>query len=203
MVGSGGRSVASRVAGGVPSPTFSRVDATALLRYVRHIYQDKLHSLLLCIDVVDVLQSMKACTVSADVLERAIFSHLHKFKAVWGKDATRFKHHAAGHLAFHYRKYGKLPSCFVHERHHRLLNHWLRPRHNTKSWELGLIEEALHIVCISIVSGFVRCACTLPCSRLIARPELADYRELKCRPPPHSPSVEIYIVSRSPSSSWI
>ena len=100
-------------------------------------------SLLACIDVVEMLQQIKAGTVTADVLGMAIWSHLTQRRAAHGEnfDANVIKPHMAGHLPKQLFDHGTLYSCFIQERHHRLLTKYAGAKRNTTSYELGIVEE--------------------------------------------------------------
>ena len=96
--------------------------------------------LLLC-DVLDLCQSLKNCTVTADLLSHVIMKHLRAYAAAYGALGFRFKHHMAMHLAGQLRRFGFLLSCFVQERRHKAIKRYVNDRKNTLSFESGLMEE--------------------------------------------------------------
>ena len=100
-------------------------------------------SLLACIDVVELLQQIKAGIVTASVLETAIQNHLTQRRAAHGElfDANVIKPHSSGHLPAQLDEHGTLYSCFIQERHHRLLTKYAGARRNTTSYELGIVQE--------------------------------------------------------------
>lgn len=101
-------------------------------------------SLVACMDVVELLQQVKAGIVAPALLETAVCDHLQKRRAAHGTeiDANAIKAHQAGHLPRQMQEHaGRLYSCFVQERHHRLLTKYAAVRKQTKSYERGVVEE--------------------------------------------------------------
>ena len=75
------------------------------------------------------------------MLEAAIMKHLRLLQEVYDLSDFRPKHHYATHLAEMLEWFGCLISCFVHERHHRLVKNYMRFKDNTTSYELGTVED--------------------------------------------------------------
>ena len=67
--------------------------------------------------------------------------HLAWYAFAYGEDKCRPKHHYSTHLPTMLGLHGMLIACFVHERHHKYIKRHARVRHNTKSYEVGIIEE--------------------------------------------------------------
>lgn len=98
-------------------------------------------SIIACIDCVELLQLVKNGIVDPDQLKAAIIRHLELFKAAYGDASIRPKHHYALHLWRMLQHFGTLLSCLVLERFHRQPKKYAMQRHNTTSYEIGLIEE--------------------------------------------------------------
>ena len=121
--------------------------APILLRYFQNIVAHRgmfmpfVESLIAVLTVVILLNSVKCGTVSADELGIAILNHLRLYKAAYGDDAFRPKHHYALHLAPMLRHFKFLLATFTQERKHRLVTRYTRDRKNLRSWDSGAIEE--------------------------------------------------------------
>ena len=102
-------------------------------------------SLVACMHVVDLLMALKVPDAVAVVdLRAAIQDHAEKRQAGFGADLddAAIKAHLAGaHLANQCEKHGTLFSCFVQERHHRLLTKYAAQRKSTRTYEVGVVEE--------------------------------------------------------------
>ena len=98
-------------------------------------------SMLAAFDVLELLLSIKTLEVTGDLLHSAIVRHLQLRAAAYGPDAFRPKHHYVQHLGDMLNRFGFLVACFVHERHHKLAKFYASLRRNTKSYELGTVED--------------------------------------------------------------
>jgi len=99
--------------------------------------------LSLC-DVLDCLVMTKEGidAMPADTLEPVIMTHLHNVLGAYSNLFWALKFHvAAMHLVRQYRGHLVLISLFTHERRHKLLKRYIKDRHNTTSFERGLMEE--------------------------------------------------------------
>ena len=67
--------------------------------------------------------------------------HLQLYKALYGDEAMVPKHHFALHLWFMLRTFGTLISCLTMERLHKISKRMVKNRANTRSYELGCIED--------------------------------------------------------------
>ena len=110
----------------------------------------QVESMLAAFDVLELLLSIKALEVTGDVLHSFIVRHLQLRKEAYGPDCFRPKHHYVQHLGAMLAFFGFLISCFVHERHHKVAKLFARWRNNTKSYEVGLLEDMtvhqLHVI---------------------------------------------------------
>ena len=59
------------------------------------------------------------------------------FVAAYGPTACKPKHHYALHLPGMLQRHGTLISTFTHERKHRVVKRYLRPRKTLRSFETG------------------------------------------------------------------
>ena len=98
-------------------------------------------SLIAVLKVVVMLIRLKTCSVSDVALTEAIKTHLVLFKAAYGEDGIRPKHHQALHLGPMLARFPFLLSTFVNERRHRVVKKHTRDRRNLRSFDLGTIEE--------------------------------------------------------------
>lgn len=99
-------------------------------------------SMLAALHVLELLVATRSVFIDPDLLHSAIKRHASLYVAAYDEEHMRPKHHYVFHLSAQYKRFGRLISCFVHERHHKLLKKYALPRRNTKSYETGLIEEA-------------------------------------------------------------
>ena len=67
--------------------------------------------------------------------------HIELFKLAYGDDSIVPKHHYALHLWKMLAEFGFLISCLVLERLHKIPKRYVKERRNTKSYELGTIED--------------------------------------------------------------
>ena len=100
-------------------------------------------SLCACLDVVELLATIKNATVPPAVLRDAVKRHVAFRRAAYGPhiDEAAMKLHMTQHLPSMLEDFGTLYSCWVQERHHRLLTKYAGPRKNTKSYERGVMHN--------------------------------------------------------------
>ena len=100
-------------------------------------------SLCACLDVVELLATVKNTTVSPAILREAVNRHVTCRTAAYGADIDKnaMKRHMTQHLAEMLESHGTLYSCWVHERHHHLLTKYAGPRKNTASYEHGVMQN--------------------------------------------------------------
>ena len=101
----------------------------------------ELQSLILLLDVVELLNSVRRGIVTPEMLEAAIMDHLAAFQRAYEIWRFRPKHHYAIHLPMMLLIFTFLLACFVHERHHKLTKKYMELRENTTSYEIGTIED--------------------------------------------------------------
>lgn len=98
-------------------------------------------SMIAAFEVLELCMRVKRGGVSPDTLRRAIEKHLTLFKAAWGDNMMKPKHHYCLHLPSQLLRHGTLLSTHTHERRHRLVKRQTRDRKILESFDLGAIEE--------------------------------------------------------------
>ena len=88
----------------------------------------ELNSLILLLDVVELLNSVRRGIVTPEMLEAAIMDHLAAFQRAYEIWRFRPKHHYAIHLPMMLFTFTFLLACFVHERHHKLTKKYMELR---------------------------------------------------------------------------
>ena len=112
-------------------------------------------SLIALLDAVELVAAVRTGVVSPDQLKEVNSRHLELFKAAYGEDNVVPKHHFAQHLWRMLQRFGCLLSCFTMERLHKLCTKYAKPRHNTTSYEIGLIEEITCDRIFDLRNGFL------------------------------------------------
>lgn len=120
-----------------------------LLRYLFAVCLERgecmpqVESMIAVLLVVELLLAVRTGVVDPDhdQLSTAILKHLNLFKAAYGTDSCRPKHHYVIHLAACLRRFRTLLHTLVQERKHRLVLRYGRDRDSLKNWELGALEE--------------------------------------------------------------
>jgi hypothetical protein len=97
---------------------------------------------------------VKAEAVAPDVLLAAITAHLVLYKAAYGAESMRPKHHYVLHLPQMLLWFGFLLSTMTQERKHRIVKRYTRDRKNLTSWSLGAIEEVTCHQCWELTLPF-------------------------------------------------
>ena len=98
-------------------------------------------SLIACLDMVMILMAVQVSCVTPLELNEKILAHLVLYKAAYGDDGVRPKHHYALHLGHMLESFGFLLSTFTHERKHRLVKRYTRDRCKLQNWERNALEE--------------------------------------------------------------
>ena len=100
-------------------------------------------SLCACLDAVELLTTIKNATVLPAVLRDAVTRHVLLRRAAYGPDIDHnaMKLHMTQHLPGMLEYVGALYSCWVQERHHRLLTKYAGPRMKTTSYERGVMQN--------------------------------------------------------------
>ena len=114
--------------------------------FLRRIVPDgvctpQVKSYLALAEVLDLLVLIKMGTVDHDTLRKKILHHLRLFQKAYGNIGWIPKHHMALHLWRMMRLHAMLLSCFVHERRHKFIKRYICQRFNSRSFELGLMED--------------------------------------------------------------
>ena len=121
--------------------------APVLARYFRYIglprgeHLPQLTSMVAVLAVLELLQAVKRGFVTPAMLRDAIQAHFIAFVVAYGADAVRPKHHYVRHFPDILARVGTLISTLMHERKHRVVLRYLRPRCNTVSYEVGVMED--------------------------------------------------------------
>ena len=100
-------------------------------------------SLCACLDVVELLAAMKNVAVPLALLRDTVARHAASRKAAYGTDSDEnaMKMHLAQHVSGMLEDFGDLFSCWVQERHHRLLTKYAGPRKKTAAYERGVMDN--------------------------------------------------------------
>ena len=91
------------------------------------------HCLLALFHVVALLDSVRLGIVQPGVLAEVVKRHGELYVQCYGESLVRPKHHYTQHLPDMFARWGLLLSCWVHERHHRLLIRWTENIRNSYS----------------------------------------------------------------------
>ena len=111
---------------------------------------------ILLAKVIELLRATARGGVSPSTLQKAIEAHLRTFRNLYGADCMIVKHHFALHLPMFLQKLGFLPSCFVHERKHKVAKRYGNQITNLSSnWEKSVLREVTshHIAALTIDCG--------------------------------------------------
>jgi hypothetical protein len=92
-------------------------------------------------DVLDMLQAVPLLKVTPQDLRAAIQSFLQSCVAAGWKQYMHPKFHWLVHFPTHLQKFGMLPTCFVHERKHRVAKRYSNPIQNTSVFEKSVLSE--------------------------------------------------------------
>ena len=118
-----------------------------LLRYFEHVVLPRgrllghARSMIAVLRVIVLLQAIRSCCVTPEVLAAAIVTHLIAYSDAYGANAMRPKHHYALHLPDMLRRFGLLLTTLTHERKHRLVKKYTRSRCNLKAFERSTLED--------------------------------------------------------------
>ncbi len=92
-------------------------------------------------DVLDMLQAVPLLKVTPKDLGAVIQSFLQSCVAAGWKQYMHPKFHWLVHFPTHLQKFGMLPTCFVHERKHRVAKRYSNPIQNTSVFEKSVLSE--------------------------------------------------------------
>ena len=97
---------------------------------------------LLLVAVCNLVVKTTRCNVDPNDLETTVSAYLKAFKELYGEQKMILKFHYSMHLGMLLRRYSFLPSCFVHERKHKLPQKYANQVTNiTSRWEAGVLRE--------------------------------------------------------------
>ena len=103
------------------------------------------------VQVIEMIQRTARVKVDPSALERATGAYLSSYKLLYGEEFMVIKFHYAMHFGKLLRKFGFLPSCFVHERKHKLAKRFASQSFNTSGqWEASILRDVTcnHVSCL-------------------------------------------------------
>jgi hypothetical protein len=92
-------------------------------------------------DILDLLQAVPLQKATPKDLSVAIHTFFESCVAAGWRDHMRPKFHWLVHFSAHLRKFGMLPTCFVHERKHRVAKRYSNPIQNISVFEQSVLSE--------------------------------------------------------------
>ena len=98
--------------------------------------------LALC-DVLDMLQATHAEVVLPPDLKRVCVHFLQSVVRSGWEEHMHPKFHWIVHLHQHLAKFGMLPTCWTHERKHKLIKRYANDAHNTSTYETTILSEVV------------------------------------------------------------
>ena len=104
-------------------------------------FQTHIRSMIAVLQVILMLMAMRTGSLTAETLAVAIVGHVNLYKAAYGVDAMRPKHHYVLHLPMMFKRWGMLVGTLVCERKHRVIKRYTKGRLNLTEWDRGSIEE--------------------------------------------------------------
>ena len=122
-------------------PVLAHYFLVVVLGHVDEATTKMISCFLALVDVVLLVFATDRGKICPDTLERMILHHLTLFLAAYGEASFLPKHHFSTHFPDQLRRFGWLMRCFVHERNHMLPKIYAQSRKNTKSYEIGLMED--------------------------------------------------------------
>ncbi len=122
--------------------------AQGVLKLIPGINLAALDAFILLADVVDVLCAVPLGVVTAACLRDRIRAFLQACEAAGWRPHFIPKFHWLIHLANALERWGILPTCWVHERKHKVVKRYADDIHNTKTYSTSVISEAIsHQLC--------------------------------------------------------
>ena len=104
-------------------------------------WEPELQSASAMCDIIDVLHLSQKGLATSDLINEQVNFHLHLHQMAYGFRLWKWKHHAATHLGHMHSKHGCLVPCFLHEKKHKLVTRFGRPRTTLTGFSMGLLEE--------------------------------------------------------------
>jgi hypothetical protein len=92
-------------------------------------------------DILDLLQAVPLQKVTPKGLRVAIHTFYESCVAAGWRDHMHPKFHWLVHFPAHLLKFGMLPTCFVHERKHRVAKRYSNPIQNSSVFEKSVLSE--------------------------------------------------------------
>ena len=107
----------------------------------------EIRSFSACCDAVGTLHAASIGLATPDEVETATVAFLRLHLEAYNEEVWTFKHHMSIHVATMFRRAGRLLSCWVHERKHRLVKRFVKDHLNTAGYERSLMLQltAQHI----------------------------------------------------------
>ena len=105
-------------------------------------------------DILDMLQAVPLQKVTPQDLRAVIHTFLQSCVAAEWKQYMHPKFHWLVHFPTHLEKFGMLPTCFVHERKHRVAKRYANHIQNTQGFEKSVLSELVcHDLAVLKTSG--------------------------------------------------
>jgi hypothetical protein len=106
--------------------------------------------------VIDVMVAIPMGVVTANMLRAEVASFLDQCVAAGWRTLMHPKFHWLVHMPFHFERFGFLPTCWVHERKHRMVKRYASDVYNTSTFERTVLSEvtAHHMASLDDSSTF-------------------------------------------------
>ena len=159
------------------------------------IAPDACNAFLALCDLLDILQMCNLGKCIVGQLSAAVTTFLQKCKdAGWHKWMIP-KFHWLIHLPYHYGRFCMLPTCWVHERKHKVAKQYGGHIHNTTTFEKSMIGEVVshNLAALSTADVFD----TFPALVNPSRPRAALHGFIEERLGMSFSSSELYVASRA------
>ena len=92
-------------------------------------------------ELIDMIYAIPLQKVAAAALQRKVEQFFDDCKAAKMHDFIHPKFHWLYHMPSELQRHGMLPSCFTHERKHRMLKRYMNNICNTKCYETSVLKE--------------------------------------------------------------
>ena len=99
------------------------------------------HAFMAMADMIDLLVASPLGVVNPDSLREAVKTMLNACVAAGWRDALHPKFHWLVHLPRQLAHFGVLPTCWVHERNHRMVKRYANDVYNTAVFEKSVTNE--------------------------------------------------------------
>ena len=119
--------------------------AEALQGHAEATVQAHAQCLLKLVLIVEAAQTSARRPICPRELRNTLSAYMQEFQALFGAECMTPTFHMAMHFPALLERYGSLPSCFVHERKHRVSKRFANEIQNTSSaWESSVLRDVTH-----------------------------------------------------------